>query len=191
MASPGVLRLNGYQVSHVMNLTDVGHLVSDGNDGEDKMEAGSRRTGKTAWDIAEEYTVAFEKDLVALNVVSPTVWCKATDHIPEQIAFIQRIEDRGFTYVTTDGVYFDTSKQDDYGYLGRVDVDGLQGGARVELGGKAQPHRLRPVEVFTKGQSRRSGRATANGMGFPLGTRVSRLAYRMLSDGPQVFGSAV
>ncbi len=131
-----VLRLNGYKVNHVMNITDVGHLVSDGNDGEDKMEAGSRRTGKTAWDIAEEYTVAFEKDLRALNIVSPTIWCKATDHIPEQIDFIQRIEDRGFTYVTSDGVYFDTSKQDDYGYLGRVDIDGLQGGARVELGEK-------------------------------------------------------
>jgi cysteinyl-tRNA synthetase len=131
-----VLRLNGYTVNHVMNITDVGHLVSDGNDGEDKMEAGSRRTGKTAWDIAEEYTVAFEKDLSALNVVSPTIWCKATDHIPEQIAFIQRIEDRGFTYTTGDGVYFDTSMQLSYGYLGRVDIDGLQGGARVELGEK-------------------------------------------------------
>ncbi|MEO7253964.1 MAG: cysteine--tRNA ligase, partial [Casimicrobium sp.] len=133
------LKLNGYRVNHVMNITDVGHLVSDGDDGEDKMEAGSRRTGQTAWTIAALYTDAFRADLKLLNIVEPDVWCKATDHIPEQIAFIEEIEKKGYVYRTTDGIYFDTSKQPDYGYLGRLDIAGLQAGARVDLGEKKNP----------------------------------------------------
>ena len=131
-----ILRINGHRVKHVMNITDVGHLVSDGDDGEDKMEAGSRRTGQTAWEIAAMYTEAFKEDLGALNIVEPTIWCKATDTIAEQIAFIQRIEKAGLTYVTSDGVYFDTAKQPSYGHLGRLDIAGLRGGERVELGEK-------------------------------------------------------
>ena len=133
------LKLNGYRVNHVMNITDVGHLVSDGDDGEDKMEAGSRRTGQTAWTIAALYTDAFRSDLKLLNIVEPDIWCKATDHIPEQIAFILEIEKKGYVYRTTDGIYFDTSKQPDYGYLGRLDIAGLQAGARVDLGEKKNP----------------------------------------------------
>ncbi len=133
------LKLNGYRVNHVMNITDVGHLVSDGDDGEDKMEAGSRRTGQTAWTIAALYTDAFRSDLKLLNIVEPDVWCKATDHIPEQIAFIEEIEKKGYVYRTSDGIYFDTSKQPDYGYLGRLDIAGLQAGARVDLGEKKNP----------------------------------------------------
>ena len=133
------LKLNGYRVNHVMNITDVGHLVSDGDDGEDKMEAGSRRTGQTAWTIAALYTDAFRGDLKLLNIVEPDIWCKATDHIPEQIAFIEEIEKKGYVYRTTDGIYFDTSKQPDYGYLGRLDIAGLQAGARVDLGEKKNP----------------------------------------------------
>ena len=131
-----VLKLNGYRVNHVMNITDVGHLVSDGDDGEDKMEAGSKRTGQTAWTIAALYTDAFRADLKALNIQEPEVWCKATDNIPEQISFIEEIEKKGYTYRTTDGIYFDTSKQASYGYLGRLDIAGLQAGSRVDLGEK-------------------------------------------------------
>ncbi|WP_395707317.1 class I tRNA ligase family protein [Casimicrobium huifangae] len=108
------LKLNGYRVSHVMNITDVGHLVSDGDEGEDKMEAGSRRTGQTAWTIAALYTDAFRADLKALNINEPDVWCKATDHIAEQISFIEEIEKKGYTYRTSDGIYFDTAKQPSY-----------------------------------------------------------------------------
>ena len=133
------LKLNGYRVKHVMNITDVGHLVSDGDEGEDKMEAGSRRTGQTAWTIAALYTDAFRADLKLLNIVEPDIWCKATDHIPEQISFIEEIEKKGYVYRTSDGVYFDTSKQPDYGYLGRLDIAGLQAGARVDLGEKKNP----------------------------------------------------
>lgn len=134
-----VLRLNGYRVNHVMNITDVGHLVSDADDGEDKMEKGSRRTGKTAWDIAALYTESFVSDLKSLGIDFPTTLCKATDNIPEQIAFVQEIEKKGYTYRTSDGVYFDTAKQSSYGYLGRLDIAGLQAGARVDLGEKKNP----------------------------------------------------
>ena len=131
-----VLKLNGYRVNHVMNITDVGHLVSDADEGEDKMEKGSRRTGKSAWDIAALYTESFVDDLKALGIEFPTTLCKATDNIPEQISFIQEIEKKGYVYGTSDGVYFDTSKQASYGYLGRLDIAGLQAGARVDLGEK-------------------------------------------------------
>jgi cysteinyl-tRNA synthetase len=131
-----VLEFNGYRVNHVMNITDVGHLVSDADTGEDKMEKGARRTGKTAWEIAEFYTTAFQDDLRRLNIQAPTIWCRATDYIPEQIAMIQCIEAKGLTYRTSDGIYFDTVKQPAYGYLARLDIAGLQAGARVEVGEK-------------------------------------------------------
>lgn len=131
-----VLALNGYHVRHVVNITDVGHLVSDADEGEDKMEKGSRRTGASAWEIAERYTRAFMADWQALNLLEPTLWCRATDHIAEQIAFIAELERNGYTYQTADGVYFDTGKQDDYGYLARLDHAGLQAGKRVALGEK-------------------------------------------------------
>src|SRR3954465_9181351 len=104
---------NGYRVRHVMNVTDVGHLTSDADTGEDKMEKGARRTGRSAWDIAKLYTDDFIEQLGRLNIEDANVLCRATDHIAEQIAFIQDIEGKGYTYRTSDGVYFDTSKQDD------------------------------------------------------------------------------
>ncbi|SIO69849.1 cysteinyl-tRNA synthetase [Burkholderia sp. GAS332] len=131
-----VLGLNGYTVRHVVNITDVGHLVSDADEGEDKMEKGSRRTGESAWAIAERYTAAFMRDWHALNLLEPAVWCRATDHIAEQIDFIAELERNGYIYRTADGIYFDTSQQDDYGYLARLDVAGLQAGKRVALGEK-------------------------------------------------------
>lgn len=130
------LMRNGYQVRHVVNITDVGHLTSDADDGDDKMEKGSQRTGESAWAIAERYTEAFMADWRALRLLEPTVWCRATDHIAEQIAFIALIERSGCAYRTDDGIYFDTSKQDDYGFLARLDRTGLQAGRRVALGAK-------------------------------------------------------
>src|SRR5262249_55088352 len=131
-----VLEWNGYRVHHVMNVTDVGHLTSDADTGEDKMEKGSRRTGKSAWEIARMYTEAFEEDMKRLHIEPPSKIPRATDHIPEQIAFIEDIEHKGFTYRTSDGIYFDTSRQPDYGFLARLDVKGLQAGQRVDLGEK-------------------------------------------------------
>ncbi|MGZ2749169.1 cysteine--tRNA ligase [Burkholderia stagnalis] len=130
------LMRNGYDVRHVVNITDVGHLVSDADEGEDKMEKGSRRTGESAWTLAKRYTDAFVSDWRALNLLAPSVWCRATDHIAEQIALIADIERAGYAYRTDDGVYFDTSRQDDYGYLARLDRAGLQAGKRVALGAK-------------------------------------------------------
>lgn len=131
-----VLEFNDYKVDHVVNITDVGHLVSDADDGEDKMEKGAARTGKTAWEIADIYTDAFFSDLKLLNIKTPTVVCKATDHIAEQITAIQQIEAKDMTYITSDGVYFDTSRDPEYGYLARLNIEGLQEGARVDKGEK-------------------------------------------------------
>ncbi len=129
-----VLEMNGYTVNHVVNITDVGHLTSDADTGEDKMEVGARRTGMTAWEMADHYTRAFEDDLARLNIKAPSRWCKATDHIDEQIAFIKDLENKGYTYRTSDGIYFDSRRLNGYGHLARLDVDGLKEGARVDAG---------------------------------------------------------
>ena len=121
-----VLLYNNYKVKHVMNITDVGHLVSDDDEGEDKMEKGSEREGKTVWEIAEYYTVAFKKDISLLNFLPPTIYCKATDFIQEQIDLVKCLEAKGYTYTTSDGVYFDTLKLNDYGKLARLDIEGLE-----------------------------------------------------------------
>lgn len=135
-----VLQMDGYPVKHVMNITDVGHLTDDGDAGEDKMEKGSRREGKTAWEVAAFYTTSFLADMDALNNLPPHILCKATDHIPEQIAQVQALIDKGFTYETTDGIYFDTTKLSDYGKLAQLDRQDLQAGARVDMGEKKNPH---------------------------------------------------
>ena len=130
------LIFNGFNVQHVVNITDVGHLLSDADDGEDKMEHQSRRSGESAWRLAERYTAAFLNDLDALNIQRPTILCRATDHIQEQIAFIEALTHKGYTYRTSDGIYFDTSLQTNYGYLARVDCAGLEAGARIAIGEK-------------------------------------------------------
>jgi cysteinyl-tRNA synthetase len=127
-----VLIYNGYRVKHVMNITDVGHLTGDRDMGEDKMEKGALREGKTAWDIADFYTRAFKTDIGRLNILQPDIWVKATDTIAEQIALIEILEQKGFTYRTRDGVYFDTSMFEDYTKLSHQNLDALQEGARVE-----------------------------------------------------------
>jgi cysteinyl-tRNA synthetase len=125
------LQLKGHDVTHVMNITDVGHLTSDADEGEDKMELAAERRGKTVWEIAAFYTEEFRRDLARLNVLEPSVWCRATDHVQEMIEFARAIEQHGYAYELDDGLYFDTSKVTDYGKLGLLDVAGLQEGARV------------------------------------------------------------
>ncbi len=121
------------KVMHVENITDVGHLVGDGDEGEDKMEVGARKAGKSAWDIAKHYTQVFQKDLERTNVLPVDVWAPATDYIKEQIDFISELEKKGFVYKISDGMYFDTSKLSDYGKLAKLDLAGLRAGARVEM----------------------------------------------------------
>jgi cysteinyl-tRNA synthetase len=126
------LRANGYAVTRVMNITDVGHLVSDGDEGEDKMQRGARREGVSAWEIAERYTNRFLEGMTALNLLPPEIVSKATEHIPEQIELIQRLETAGHTYVIDDGVYFDTSTFPSYAEFARLDLAAMRAGARVE-----------------------------------------------------------
>ena len=130
------LLYNGYKVQHIMNITDVGHLTSDGDVGEDKMEKGAAREHKTAWEIADFYAAAFKKDVVDLNIIPPDEMPRATDHIKEQINLIKKLEKKGFTYKTSDGIYFDTSKLSDYGKLANLKNQSLKAGARVEIGEK-------------------------------------------------------
>jgi cysteinyl-tRNA synthetase len=126
------LLYNGYQVKHIMNITDVGHLTGDRDMGEDKMEKGARREGRSAWQIAEFYTRAFKDDIARLNILEPDIWVKATDTIDDQIALIKILEEKGYTYPTSDGIYFDTSKFAEYTKLSHQDIESLQEGARVE-----------------------------------------------------------
>lgn len=162
-----VLTWNGYQVKLVMNITDVGHLVSDADEGEDKMEKGSARTGKTAWEIAEYFTEAFKEDMRLLNIQEPTIWCRATDHIQEQIETIQCIEAKGFTYQTSDGIYFDTARQADYGQLGRLDIEGLRAGARIDMGEKRNPTDFALWKFSPKDKQRQMEWDSPWGKGFP------------------------
>jgi cysteinyl-tRNA synthetase len=127
-----VLIYNNYDVHHVMNVTDVGHLVGDGDVGEDKMEKGATREGKSAWEVADFYFEAFKKDMMSLNISEPNVWCKATDNIPEQIALISLLEKKGFAYTISDGVYFNTNKFPKYNQLSHLKLEDLEEGSRVE-----------------------------------------------------------
>ena len=123
----------GYTVKHIINITDVGHLVGDGDTGTDKLEAGAVREGKTAWEVAKFYEEAFMEDLRALNIPSDAyVFPRATDNIQEQINLISTLEVQGYTYTISDGVYFDTSKFTHYIDLAKLDIEGLKSGARVE-----------------------------------------------------------
>jgi cysteinyl-tRNA synthetase len=135
------LEYKGYVVNHITNITDVGHLTSDGDTGDDKMEKGAAREGKSVWEIADLYTRVFMRDLEHLNVVSPSKWTKATDHIPQQIQLVKTLEEKGFAYVIPgDGVYFDTEKFPRYADFAGLDIKGMQAGSRVEMvEGKRNP----------------------------------------------------
>lgn len=127
------LQAAGYEVDWVMNITDVGHLVSDADEGEDKLEKGAKREGLTAWDVAKKYTAYFEKGMKKLNINQPSELPKATDHIREQIDLITSLEKNGHTYVIDDGMYFDTSTFASYGKMAHLDLEHLREGARVEI----------------------------------------------------------
>ena len=127
------LLVHGYTTKWVMNITDVGHLVSDDDDGEDKLEKGAKREGKTAWDVAKYYGDYFIEGTKRLNFSDVFMLPKATDHISEQIELVQKLEEKGFTYTIDDGVYFDTAKLEDYGKLAHLDINKLKAGARVEI----------------------------------------------------------
>ena len=127
------LKAEGYQVKRVLNLTDVGHLVSDADEGEDKLEKGAAREGKTVWEIAEFYINDFFDGFHKLNLTEPDVVARATDYIEQIKAAVTKMTENGFTYETEDGIYFDTSKFAGYADFAHLDLENLKAGARVEF----------------------------------------------------------
>lgn len=128
-----VLKYNGYTIKHAMNITDVGHLVSDGDAGEDKMLKSAREEKKTPMEIANHYTKLFFKDLAALNVETPEIVCKATEHIEEMLEYVKQLIENGYAYETSTAIYFDISKLDQYPILSNLNLEEQKAGARVEV----------------------------------------------------------
>ena len=128
-----VLKYNGYKLKHVMNITDVGHLTSDADEGEDKMMKAARRENRSPWEVARDYTEKFFIDIDKLNIDRPEIIAKATEHIDCMEQYVKKIIENGYTYSTEDTVYFDTSKLDNYGILSGKVVEEQKAGARVEL----------------------------------------------------------
>ena len=169
------LKQVGLEVTYVMNITDVGHLTGDtqGNAdlGEDRIEKAAKKEEKNAWDIAKFYTERFVKDYKKLELTKPNSLVKATDHLKEQIELVKKLEEKGFTYKTSDGIYFDTAVFEEktgkkYGELSRLDVIKRrnQGGAQP---GKEKPERLCPRGNFSKGEKRKMEWDSPWGIGFP------------------------
>lgn len=128
-----VFKYNGYELMHAMNITDVGHLESDADEGEDKMAKAARRENKDPYEIAKFYTEKFMVDLDKLNIEKPEIICKATEHIKEMEEYVQKIIENGYAYETKDTIYFDTSKLDKYGVLSNININEQKAGARVEF----------------------------------------------------------
>lgn len=157
-----------YRVKQVMNITDVGHLVGDGDEGEDKVEREAKAKGKTAWDIAKENEALFKKNLEELNVEMPQLMPRATDHIDEQIELIERLEKNGYTYKTSDGIYFDTSKFADYGKFSGQKLEEKREGARVESNPeKRNPSDFALWKFSPKDEKRHMEWMSPWGKGFP------------------------
>lgn len=128
-----VLQANKLNVERVMNITDVGHLTDDADDGEDKLEKGARREGKTAWEVAEFYTNDYYKGMQRLGLIEPTHVTKATDYIDQQLDLVRTLKEKGYTYQINDGIYFDTSKFPTYDDFANLDLEAQKAGARVEF----------------------------------------------------------
>jgi cysteinyl-tRNA synthetase len=150
-----VLQANDLTVDRVMNITDVGHLVSDEDEGEDKMEKGARREGKTAWEVAEFYTEDFMKGMDRLGLIEPTHITKATDYIEQQLALVRTLKEKGFTYQIDDGIYFDTAKFPTYSDFAELDLDAQKAGARVEYNPEKRNHSDFALWKFTPAGEKR------------------------------------
>lgn len=160
---------NGYEVTHVMNITDVGHLTSDGDDGEDKMEKGAARDNKSVWEVAKFYETEFLRDFDDLKLLRPTFMPHATDYIAEQIDLVKKLEEKGFTYeIEGDGIYYDTSKFPAYGCLTGGSLSGNRAGARVEFNnGKKNPTDFALWKFSPKDTKRQMEWDSPWGVGFP------------------------
>lgn len=175
---------NGYTVNHVMNFTDVGHLTSDADTGEDKMEKGAARENITAWEVAEKYIKICLDDMVSLNIIRPTHTPRATDHIKEQIELIQKLEKLGFTYeIPDDGIYYDTSKFPDYGALGGQNLSELKAGARIENNNKRNITDFALWKFSPKDKKRQMEWDSPWGIGFPgWHIECSAMSMKYLGD---------
>ncbi|MAG39775.1 cysteine--tRNA ligase [Candidatus Pacearchaeota archaeon] len=162
-----VLKYDKYKVKQVVNVTDVGHLTSDADDGEDKLEKAAAKEHKTAKEISHFYFDIFKEDFVKLNIEMPSVWSWATKHIGEQIELIKKLEKKGFTYETSDGIYFDTSKFGDYGKLSRKKIDGLEAGKRITLKEKRSITDFALWKFSKDGENRQQEWASPWGKGYP------------------------
>ncbi|MBT4277847.1 cysteine--tRNA ligase [Candidatus Falkowbacteria bacterium] len=181
-----VLVYNNYKVRHVMNITDVGHLTGDRDMGEDKLEKGAKREGKTAWEVAEFYTKAFKEDIKKLNIIGPDIWSNAASdkNIEKQIELIKILEEKSYTYKTSDGVYFDTSKFPDYNKLSHLKLDELKEGARVEKNDeKKNPTDFALWKFSPKDSKRQMEWKSPWGVGFPgWHIECSAISMRHLGD---------
>lgn len=162
-----VLNYDGYEVKQVMNITDVGHLTSDADTGEDKMEKAAAKEGKTAKEISGYYWKIFRNDFKKLNIGEPDIWARATEHIKEQIDLIKKLEKRGYTYKTSDGIYFDTSKFGKYADFARLDLMGLEAGKRIEMREKKNPTDFALWKFSTEPGKRQQEWKSPWGVGFP------------------------
>ena len=163
------LRATGFTVIRTQNITDVGHLVSDDDSGEDKMEKGAKREGVTAWDVASKYNaIADHEEYGLLGLIRPDYLVRATDYIEQQIAFAKVLEDKGFTYtIPGEGLYFDTGKLESYGELAQLDIAGLEAGARVSVDGKRNITDFAIWKFSPAGQTRDMEWDSPWGKGFP------------------------
>lgn len=188
-----VLQASGYKTKWVMNITDVGHLTSDADEGEDKLEKGAKREGKSAQEIAEFYTKIFLSDLRSLNFIQPDVLPRATDNIPEQIEMIKSLEKQNLTYKIDDGIYFDTDKLADYGKLARLDIKNLQARARIE----PNPQKKNPTDFALwkfspKDHKRDMEWDSPWGKGFPgWHIECSAMSMKYLGDTLDIHGGAI
>ncbi len=182
------LEREGYRLEQIINITDVGHLVADSDDGEDKMEIAVKRENKGVEDLIAMYTGAYVADLKSLLVKKafeyPDGFPRATKHIPEQIAIIQTLEEKGYTYRTSDGIYFDTSKFPNYALFAKLDIDGMRGGTRVNLGEKKNITDFALWKFFSKeGEKREQEWESPWGKGFPgWHVECSAMAIKYLGE---------
>ena len=178
-----VLEYAGYKVKHVMNITDVGHLTSDADDGEDKLQKAAKETNQTAWEISKKWTEKFFEDTKSLNIKMVTVACKATEHIKEQIELVKKLEEKGYAYLTSDGVYFDTTKFPSYRELAQIDIDGLQAGKRIEMAEKRNKTDFALWKFSNPNEKRDMEWESPWGVGFPgWHIECSAMSMKYLGD---------
>jgi len=161
------LLYSGYKVKNIINVTDVGHLTSDADSGEDKMERAAAKENKSAKEIASFYFDIFKNDLEKLNILMPSRWTKATEHIKEQIELIKKLEKKGYTYKTDDGIYFNSSKFKSYGKMANITSIKLQGGKRIDLGEKKNNTDFALWKFSPQNEKRQQEWNSPWGLGFP------------------------